>query len=89
MDIQELINRIRQRAGTDDQETQALLARVASNATLLAARAAVGEPVEADLLHLKAQASNLSAEFQSIVSDELLTWLQEKLSLIIAGALVG
>ena len=89
MEIQDLINRVREKAGTGDQETQALLARVATSATILAARSSVGEDVTQDMLHLKAQAANLSAEFQEILGDEVRNWLMERIGFVIVGVLTG
>lgn len=88
-DLQELLGRVRVKVGTTDKQTQALLARITTDAAILSARAAAGEHVETELLHLKAQASNLSAEFQTVVSQELRTWLLEKVGFVIAAALTG
>lgn len=84
-DIQELLNRVRERAGTDDPELLNLVARVAQTATILVARAAVGEDVEREMAHLKAQTSNLSADLLNDTTEVLREWILEKILIVIAG----
>lgn len=88
-DLQELWNRVRQRIGATDQETQDLLVRVTTGLTMASVRASVGEDVRPEMLHLKAQVSNLNAEIQTALGEEVRNWLLEKVGMVIAGVLAG
>lgn len=70
-----------------DRETMELIERVASMSALFAARAAVGENVDVEMRHLKAQAANLSAEHLKKTMDATREWLMEAVGKVVAGVL--
>ena len=81
-----LMGRIREVLPDDiDDETIALVERVATNAALLAARASVGDDIDREMQHVKAQAMNLSAEYLSKTIDEVRDWLLEAVGKVVAG----
>ena len=88
MNLSDLLARVREVLPDDiDDETIALVERVATSAALLAARASVGEDVDREMQHVKAQAMNLSAEYLQKTIDEVRDWLLEAVGKVVAGIL--
>lgn len=86
--LSDLMGRIREVLPDDiDDETVALVERVATSAALLAARASVGEDVDREMQHVKAQAMNLSAEYLEKTIDKVRDWLLEAVGKVVSGLL--
>ena len=86
--LQGLWDRVQARLGAADPETAALMARISVNLATLTAAATVGNKiVDQDMAHLRAQVSNLNAEFQTALADEFRQWVTEKVALVIQGVL--
>ena len=84
MNLDELIRKIESRLNLDDPEDQQLIARITTDATLLTARKVAGEDVDQELIHLTAQAMNLSATAQQVVSSEIRAWILGALTTVLS-----
>ena len=88
MNLSDLMGRIKEVLPEDiDDETWALVERTATAAALLTARASVGEDVDRELQHVKAQAANLSAEYLGKTMDVLRDYLFEVIGKVVVGVL--
>lgn len=74
-DVRELVARIQREAGLTDPEQIAMLARTATRAIELTARAAAGENVEEDIATVRATALNLSERAQFALTSNVLAWV--------------
>lgn len=86
-DLQAMLDRLRNRA--TDQVTRDLIAAVAADSVNLAAKAAMGEDVAAEVRQVAAQTANLGAEMSSAVRNEVLAFLTETVRAIVFGAIPG
>ncbi|HET6496162.1 MAG TPA: hypothetical protein VFH61_12455 [Thermoleophilia bacterium] len=86
MNFSDLFARIRKELPDDiDDKTIELVERTAAAAAILVARAAEGQEVERDLLHVKAQAANLSAEYLTKVLTKVREWVLEAVTKVVVG----
>lgn len=88
-DLKARLEAIKAEAGLQNPERIALLARITLDAAALQARAAAGEDVSGELLHVAAQAANLDETARQIVGKHLMGLATDVLSKALGVAVVA
>lgn len=87
--IEDIVEIVKKQAGLTDPEHIALVSRVVTHSTALAARSAAGENVDEDMAVLRATALNLSEHARNVLGRNVLLFVQETVASVLTRVLIA